>query len=188
MKAFTLIETLVAITIITLAILAPFGAMQQVVRATALSRDQVIASSLAQEGIEYVRFIRYTNWLKAQESGDPFQPFDGIDGGSKNCVTGGANGTNRCYVDIMADPYGNGAYPGVTTCSGGTTCDRPLYRTAEGVYTQRQSGNSGTPYTRYFTLTDPGGSAGYVRVTVTVTWTNRGTHTITLQENLYDWL
>lgn len=179
--AFTLIETLVAITIISLAILAPFGAMQQVVRATALSRDQVIASGLAQEGIEYVRFIRYTNWLNSQQSGDSYDPTDGIESGTKNCVSSGGT-TNNCTIDIISNPYVGGSFEGVSRCSG--SCGA-LYRTPAGVYTQRQSGNAATPYTRYFTVTK---HVDYITVTVTVTWTNRGTHTISLTENMYDWL
>lgn len=60
---FTLIETMVAITIITLAIAGPLVIANSAIVAARISRDQLTASYLAQEGIEYVRAMRDDNYL-----------------------------------------------------------------------------------------------------------------------------
>jgi len=68
-KAFTLIETLVAITILTLAISGAFFAANSALVAANIARDQLTASYLAQEGIEYVRWVRDDGYLTAYNAG-----------------------------------------------------------------------------------------------------------------------
>ena len=60
-KGFTLIETLVGIAILLVAIVGPLSIAFQGVSLASLARDQIIASYLAQEGIEFVRFRIITN-------------------------------------------------------------------------------------------------------------------------------
>ena len=62
---FTLIESLVAITIVTLAISGTMVTASSAVIAADISRDQLTASYLAQEGIEYVRWMRDNYYLSA---------------------------------------------------------------------------------------------------------------------------
>lgn len=66
MKGFTLIETLVAVTVIAIAIVGPFFAVQTALTASYTSRDQLIAASLAQEGVEYIRHVRDNNFLASR--------------------------------------------------------------------------------------------------------------------------
>ncbi|MBP6860133.1 MAG: type II secretion system protein [Candidatus Pacebacteria bacterium] len=192
-KAFTLVETLVAITVMTIATLAPFAAVQQVMRASNLSHDQLVASSLAQEAVEYVRFVRYTNWLKSEENEGgtgEYEPLKGLNGTSgPNCL-----GTNTCTIDARKAPYSGSTLQGAAYCtaSGANPCAR-LYRTAEGLYTQDASETDGTANTqteflRTVSVDESTEGDGYVTVTVRVTWTDRGTHEIELEENLYNWL
>ena len=78
-KGFTIIESLVAITILVLAITGVASAIQTGISSYIFSKDQVIAFYLAQEGFEQVRNIRDENGLKNQNwlsslsanSGDP---------------------------------------------------------------------------------------------------------------------
>lgn len=184
-SGFTLIETMVAITIMTLATLAPFAAVQQVIRATSLSRDQLIASSLAQEAIEYVRFVRYTNWLQTEGQGlGGYVPLRGLNGTSGPNCTGG----RLCTVDARIAPYSGGTLQGVEACGAPSqsVCSK-LHLTSEGLYTQSATGNTPTVYTRSLTVSDTSAS-GYVTVSVTVSWENRGANSITISEELYDWL
>ena len=52
---FTLVETLIAISIVTIAISGPMLSASRALIAANIARDQLTASYLAQEGIEYVR-------------------------------------------------------------------------------------------------------------------------------------
>lgn len=57
-KAFTLIETLVAISIFTMSILGLMSVLSSGIASTNYAKQKIIASYLAQEGIEYVRNMR----------------------------------------------------------------------------------------------------------------------------------
>ena len=54
-RGFTLVETLAAITLIMVAIVAPMGLTVQSLSVAYYARDQITASNLAQEGIEAVK-------------------------------------------------------------------------------------------------------------------------------------
>jgi len=68
-KAFTLIEALVAISILMIAIASPMTLAQKGLSTAVLSKDQMIASFLAQDAIEAVRNIR-DQIAVSQTSGD----------------------------------------------------------------------------------------------------------------------
>lgn len=72
-KGFTLIETMVAVTILSLSIAGPLFTASRTMVATEISRDQLTASYLAQEAIEYVRALRDDAYLAdyPQEWGSP---------------------------------------------------------------------------------------------------------------------
>ena len=57
-KAFTLIETLVAISIFTMSILGLLSVLASGISNTNYAKQKVAATYLAQEGIEYVRNLR----------------------------------------------------------------------------------------------------------------------------------
>lgn len=167
-KGFTLVETLVAITVMTLAILGPFSAMQQIVSASRLAKGNLVAASLAQEGLEYVRFVRDNNYL-AHLSEPDYTPhlLDGL----TSCMN-----SNKCTVDATVEP------PIAAPC--GSTCN-PLNIDVNGLYTQKTgSGYTPTVYTRYFSIVQ---HTGYETVTVSVTWQDHGAQSMILSEDFYDW-
>lgn len=57
-KAFTIIETLVATAIVMIAIAGPLVSANRALNAIIFSRDRILASYLAQEGMEYVRLVK----------------------------------------------------------------------------------------------------------------------------------
>lgn len=61
-KGFTLVETLVAIFIITTAIAGAMAATQRSLQTSFYSRDQVVTFFLAEEAMEAIRNIRDTNF------------------------------------------------------------------------------------------------------------------------------
>ena len=62
-SGFTLIETLIAISILTLSTIGPMVAASRAVVAAGTARDQLSASYLAQEGIEYAHAVRDDHFL-----------------------------------------------------------------------------------------------------------------------------
>lgn len=174
MKGFTLVETLVAITVILTAIVGPLYAVQQSLNISRSAREQLIASSLAQEGVEYVRGIRDSNYLRnlaAPGSRNWLSSLDGTAGGTNsyaNCITG------DCVVDMVRN-----------TVSRTVT---PLNLESTGLYGQTTAGTA-TVFTRTVRLTAVSGSTTEMIVTVTVTWTTKGqTRTVVITERLHDWL
>jgi prepilin-type N-terminal cleavage/methylation domain-containing protein len=65
-NGFTLVETLVAITILVVVISAAFGAAQNGISLSTFSKNQIIAFYLASEGVEQIRNMRDENGLKGQ--------------------------------------------------------------------------------------------------------------------------
>ncbi len=82
-KAFTLVEALVALTILTVGLVPAFQQASLAVSFSGSIRNLLTASSLAQEGVEVVRAIRDNNWFAGQ-------PFDtGLTGGAASCDSSG---------------------------------------------------------------------------------------------------
>jgi len=65
-KGFTLIESLVSITILIVVISAAFSAAQSGISLSTFSKNQVVAFYLASEGVEQIRNMRDENGLKGQ--------------------------------------------------------------------------------------------------------------------------
>jgi prepilin-type N-terminal cleavage/methylation domain-containing protein len=65
-KGFTLVETLVALVILSVALIPILNLSTDSARISSNIQDNLIASGLAQEGIEVVRAIRDTNWFGNQ--------------------------------------------------------------------------------------------------------------------------
>ena len=187
-RAFTLVETLVAISILTVAIIGPFVAIQNALMASYAARDQLVASMLAQEAIEYVRAVRDSNYIYiAYTPGTTRSWFYGLDStGGTNCVDPDPNDSTpvRCMIDTTQDT--------VTHCgSGGNgTCTALNRSTANNVYTQA-SGHPATQFTRSVTLSAATAEipTREMRVTVVVSWmTGHRFYSITLTEVLAKWL
>lgn len=166
-EGFTLVETLVAISILMVSIVGPMYSVFQAVQTTYVARDQLIATSLAQEGIEFVRHQRDSNYLAKLAGGSTTWM-----GGLSECQVAGQS----CMVDVT-----NIQPP--TTCSGACT---PLSLRADNVYAY--SGTT-TRFTRSVRINAVAGHPDEVVVLSTVTWINaRIPYSITVTEHLYNWL
>ncbi len=166
----TLIETLVAITILTVAIISPMTLTMQSLSASYYARDQMGAFNLAQEAIESVRSIRDGNILRiAYDQPDP------------NCNPM----TLLCNIPIGTDFTIDTRDNSIATCAGACTAlqtDGDLYG--------YQSGWTDTRFTRTVRAEFVEGTQDEIRIAVTVTWEAgaRQTRTFTLYENLYRWV
>lgn len=111
-KGFTLIETLIAISILVLAVTGAFAAAQNGISSAIFSKDQIVAFYLAEEGVEGVRNVRDQNgligtfWLDnlAQQAGDPcyvghFCSVDSIVNELQDCGT-----ESGSCPDLQQDP------------------------------------------------------------------------------------
>lgn len=179
-KGFTLVETLVAITVLLVAIGGPLSIAQQGLSAAFFSRDQVSAFYLAQEAIEYVRKVRDGNGIKTA-GGTPTYWLLGLD---SECT-----GANPCYFD---------AYDGGAAISCGASCPPLRYDTSRFTYGYDGSDEE-TIFTREVRVTPvvpgPPSSCGSppcpsieAVVSVTVSWQTRNIpKTMTVIDHLFNW-
>ena len=80
-KGFTLIEALVAITILITGILSALTLVTRVLYNTSIIQDRIVASFLAQEGIELIRQKRDSNFIKKLQ-GDVREWTSGLEEGT----------------------------------------------------------------------------------------------------------
>ena len=164
-NGFTLVETLVAIAILLLAVAAPLSLATKSLNSSALSKQQIIASFLAQEAMEYIRNVRdenvlkYDDWLK-----------NGINLKSE-CVDG------KCQVDAYEKK--------MKKCLG--NCDPLKYDNSTGLF--NIAGNSGdnSPYTQTVEITQINNQEIAVKVTVSWKGTNGADYKVIARENLTNW-
>ena len=92
-KGFSIVETMVAITVLLIGVVAPMSLAADGVRAARLSQDQIVAFYLAQEGIELVKNKRDNNKISVtnqpQMAGMEDCLYDPLAGGSQR----------YCYID-----------------------------------------------------------------------------------------
>jgi prepilin-type N-terminal cleavage/methylation domain-containing protein len=164
-RGFTLVETLVAITILVMAVTAPLTLGSQGLTVSRIARDQVIATYLIQDAIEYVRNARDNNILASN---------DWLTGLS-DCTTG------TCRIDVPADT--------IAPCGGGG-CPVLNFDPSSGLYgyTGTSTGNwEGTKFTRTVSIqqTVVGVEA---RIVVSVAWKDGLiARTVSADEYLLNW-
>jgi len=159
-KAFTIIEVIAAIFVITIGVLAAFTVVQQIVFQTITVSSRLTAAYLAKEGIEIVRNIKDTNWL------DPADPpwNNGL----------GAGDWEADYNDSS-----------LTVCPGSCDFSNLRFLKINGGFYNYSSGTD-SKFKRKITITPEG--ADKLKVYVEILWQEKGQdRNITVQENLYDW-
>ena len=162
-KGFTLIETLVAIAVLTITLVGPLSTANIALQASRTSQDQLTASYLAEEGIEFVHSRHDDNFTPdIHVHGFPGPYLD-------ECVDGIV-----CSIDVLNRTM--------------TPCDSnqctPLYLDANNHYSQDSAGTP-TIFTRSVSLSHSG---DILFVSVVVSWTEGGnTHSVTLQDTLQNY-
>jgi len=176
-RGFTLIETLVAISILLLSILGPMTFAAQGIQNTYYARDQIVAFYLAQEGIELVRAKRDDNALSGAASW-----LTDITGST------GCDSADGCGVEVQNQDVfvPCGASPGYANCR--------MYYDASGVsspsshrgiYVLPAGGGVATTFVRRIQVQSV--SANEYDVVSVVSWqTARLTKTITVRSKIFN--
>jgi prepilin-type N-terminal cleavage/methylation domain-containing protein len=194
-KGFTLIETLAAILLLSIALAGPMTIAQKGLSASLISKDQNTAFNLAQDAVEYVRFSRDTNCLAAAAAAPSSVPCPAVNwlngiGGNANtinlssCISTDITqpGSAACYLDSYANT--------VTPCTSGV-CSNPInYDSTNNDYTY--GSGTATIFTRTVQIQYNSGcttscNASEADVVVTVSWSDPVTHSISVRESLYNW-
>jgi prepilin-type N-terminal cleavage/methylation domain-containing protein len=157
-KGFTLIETLVAITILVSAVAAPLTLAFRSLVAAQFTKNQIIASYLAQDAIEYVRNIRDENVLR-----------------DRAWLSGLGSCGNGCRVDSPNDT--------VNGCSGPSCLIKK--DPSSGLYGHRSQWED-TLFFREVTVTSI--DTDEAKISVTINWQQGVIpRTYTLKETIFNW-
>lgn len=187
-RAFTLIETLVAISVLLLVIIGPMTIAAKGLQQAFLANEQTTAVFLAQEAMEVVITLRDNEALTVLDeesqdppitSGDTWDWYEGTSDFTSKCKN-----VNGCDFNKITGNF--------VTCTG-DACNLKKNKnpgTGDVVYGHGAGSDwEDTPFTRVITLTDGGSGSGYVTVTVTVSWDSTlfsTPKTIVIQSWLYD--
>lgn len=180
-RGFTLIETLVAVLLLTTAVAGPLTLASKSLISALVAKDQIIAFFLAQDAVEFVRFARDTNLLQGGDWITGAGAASGVD--LSNCKA-----ANGCYFDSgLQNPTT------VSACSS-TNCKSPITSSSlylydnNGRYYYNSSGTKKTLFVREVLMTDV--VAGEeVNLTVRVYWSDTAgkERKVEVRENLFNW-
>jgi prepilin-type N-terminal cleavage/methylation domain-containing protein len=178
-SGFTLVETMIAVAILALAVAGPLYTASRAIVAAETARDQLVASYLAQEGIEYVRAMRDNEFLSAYQAGGA-----NVSTTAWNNFLNGADASSvtRCRAPAVCtlDPAGGGT---LAACPSGACT--PLYLAPTNVYTQT-SGGTVTPFTRTVQAVDV--TASDEKIVSRVSWSFHGLpYAVTVTDHLTPW-
>ncbi|MDO8520573.1 MAG: type II secretion system protein [bacterium] len=200
---FTLVETIVSLALLSFAVAGPMTLAAHSIKASGAAKNELIATHLAEEGLEVVRNLRDNS--SAEDNGDR----DGLGEGFvwMQNIFGNCKFAWGCAIDITQHvPSGtNGVwsltppnrYNAIILCPGNCAAESVVYfNPGTGLY--RQSENAlGSPWVRtQFTRTifmtgidDPNEPERQVRVTAVVTYAGYGgiIRTIRVTQDVYNW-
>lgn len=181
-KGFTLVETLVAVSIFTISILGLLVVLSQGISNTNYAKTKIIASYLAQEGVEYIRNMRDTYVLyDLADSQTGWNTFNA------RLLSASCQASNGCYFDDQGLDFTDPDQPmtGITVAICGGSCPELKYDSTTGKYGYASGANSG--YTRKIKITQV--SADEMKVFSTVFWKQgSGNYNMIFSESLFNWI
>ena len=182
---FTLVESLVAISIFTLTLLVMMAALGKSLSDTISTKQKMTAEYLAQEGIEYMRNLRDTYML--YDSGGPQTGWDNFRSrlATANCNILSAG----CYFDDQNIDYTSANMPmialSILPCNDTTCSANPLWYNS-GKYGYVSSGGVNSGFTRKIVLDT--NDSNTAKIYSYVYWAQgSGTYNISFSETLFKW-
>ncbi len=131
-RGFTLIETLVAITLLVLAITGPLQIAANALNASYDARDEITAYYLAVEGIEYIKNARDSLFLSDIFIGPGSKSYWLM--GMDPCITTGIDSTfTGCYVNSTTN-FNLDHAGAMVACDTNTGCPHLLYNSSTGFW------------------------------------------------------
>jgi type II secretory pathway pseudopilin PulG len=206
-KGFTLIEALVAISILMVAIASPMTLAQKGLSTATLSKDQMIASFLAQDAIESVRNIRDQIAVSDVSPAD-WLGGNGVNGNGPtltNCICSGdacnfdSSAPKYCAIDTTSTVWSSASIfpnqntptlPGPLEISYDTNLKFLKYDYTGSHCDSSPSTICTSKFTRYINIKqNPGGSnPDEAIVSVRVSWnSSQGVQNIDLQDFIYNY-
>lgn len=177
MKAgFTLIETLIAILIFSIALTGLSTIASRGIAGTRGAANEITAQYLAQEGVEAVRHIRDSNYASIVSGRGAAGWLDHIIDGNHDCDAG-----EDCVVY-----YDEGVTPHMILENCGGPCPPLLIDRSELLYGYDTSVGDPTPFVRTIVVTDD--YPDEIEVRSSVSWNEgRVPHNVTATEVLTHW-
>ena len=183
-QGMSLLESIVAVGLVMSVVIGSITMSISTIRMGRNSNNRIVALNLAREGIEYVRNLRDSNWLKESEGientiPEPdriYQWDDGMEAGAYNLDQYLESGNWVSDFNLLDSSY---EYD-LENC--GTNCE--LNVTSNGIYNH----TSGVPsnFSRIITLNKD--NSEYINVVCKIHWLeNEKPKFFTLEENLFDW-
>lgn len=158
-RGFSLLETTIAIAILVAAIIGPMALSSQSIRSASLAKDTIIASNLAQEGIELVKNIRLGNRIDGRNWTQGLNP---------------CSSQNGCFVDAKDLDVG--------ACS--QNCNFLKFDASLNLYNY-DSGQD-TAFRRIITIANINDDEK--KVSSSVRWLDKfGNHNFTLSSSIFNW-
>ena len=155
---FTLIETMVAISIIVIGLMSSLALITNSLSVFSNIQDRLIAANLAAEGIEVAHNIRDNNWL--QSPGDTSKWKLGLDNGDYSVVY------NSLSLGLSSDVL-------------------LKLDSSSGIYSYASGGNP-TVFKRKISITNL--SAYEMKIASIVTWQRKcGSYIISAEDHLFNW-
>lgn len=161
---FTLIETIIAITVLVTTIVGPITLSVRSISAAIVSQNQITAFYLGQEALEYILNVRDSNLLQGEDWLNGLSP----------CWN-----TNGCYADVPRD--------NLSACS--ANCPKIKYDESGGYYYNYQTGQD-TIFTRIIKIDkNVPGNSDEARIEVTISWPEKfgGQKSFTIQRDIFNW-
>jgi prepilin-type N-terminal cleavage/methylation domain-containing protein len=182
-SGFTLLETMVAITLLAVAIVAPMTLTAQSLASAYYARDEITAFYLAQEGLETVREVRDNNILFDSQGGSVVDLLSGI----PINVTFRVDAPKNTIVDCTLDGSCGKVLQTDGTLYGYDSVWTPTQFTRTGIACYVQPDGSCTSNATNLVTGLP---IDEVKVTVTVTWRTGSIQqrSVVVSENLYKWV
>lgn len=181
LRGFTLLETMVAIAILLIAVVAPISLIGDALHKLYYAKDEIIAINLAQEGIEVVRATGASSMLQGQ-------------GISEKIMQGAVGVPPTVNFVIDVDSITSAGKPDQILRYCNSTClvnYQSVYLDSNGLYRQSNGAPSGawtkTQFKRLVTATEIAATRE-IKIESTVTWNTGGqSGTITVMESIFNW-